>query len=336
MHCCCPPRDTYHQESTANLIPPSQSCFHYHPSQHYPHCNHQHPSSFYQLTPPSHQSSISSCHHATSYHHHAPSYHYPGTSPFHHPPQSYHPASSFLHDPRCISSLDPKNSRGFEREHSEYFECDRSSSGKRKDDIAVYDISSSTESDSSVEADDDIKKETSENETPKRHLRPRKNVKIAETASDKDVEENEFYECYQCKQPCEYYCPSHSLWLKTKDAPQGAPYWTAKKSTPKELDIKLSGIPKAGLGIWARVSLPQGTLMGPFIGTIHHKCPVDKTYVWKMPPSHAQCARSTSEVRYVLKNTVKRKLGQLVGFVRTTTCLVFHSEEFKLYNHNIH
>ena len=60
---------------------------------------------------------------------------------------------------------------------------------------------------------------------------------------------------------------------------------------PKQLTVKCSAIPDAGLGVYAKEYIPKGTRCGPYKGAIVDKmdigADVDTAYMWEVFSIHS-------------------------------------------------
>ncbi|XP_070174800.1 histone-lysine N-methyltransferase PRDM9-like [Littorina saxatilis] len=82
--------------------------------------------------------------------------------------------------------------------------------------------------------------------------------------------DDEFVYCEECNQEHEGDCPEHGPFLHVTDTPvpvkkRGDPK-RAMKTLPPGLEVKVSGIPDAGLGVFATKFFPLRTRFGPYEG----------------------------------------------------------------------
>ena len=68
----------------------------------------------------------------------------------------------------------------------------------------------------------------------------------------------------------------------------------ANRTLPPGMVVRQSGIPGAGLGVWAEKYFPAGIHFGPYGGDIYHYHMHHSnigSYTWKVSNEHTQCQK---------------------------------------------
>ena len=97
-----------------------------------------------------------------------------------------------------------------------------------------------------------------------------------------------YADCEECGQINRGDCPTHGP-LTPLDESLGVDEASKQFTSvpvPKQLTVKPSSIPEAGMGVYAKEYIPKGTRCGPYKGTIVDKmdvgADVDTAYMWEV------------------------------------------------------
>ena len=93
--------------------------------------------------------------------------------------------------------------------------------------------------------------------------------------------------CLQCDHLYEGECPSHSIRRIPDTATTSATTSNALESLPKGMEVKLSNIQGAGLGVFATEVIESGAWYGPYKGEkVRADIPMnpglDTSYMWEV------------------------------------------------------
>ncbi|KAL3855764.1 hypothetical protein ACJMK2_014966 [Sinanodonta woodiana] len=129
-------------------------------------------------------------------------------------------------------------------------------------------------------------KTKSKKSTEIKHQYPLRENRATNFMALEPPDDDQFLYCEECNKEYEGNCLDHGPLIVVEDSkvPDACKKDQARATLPVGLTIKESGIPNAGLGVWADVQFSNRTRFGPYVGVITKD--VDKVhatgYAWQI------------------------------------------------------